>query len=58
MNASELDFPLQWRHYCLPYKMLSNRLRRVHAEFGMRRVLSSRTLVGETKTFAGLKYYH
>ena len=50
VDVSETDDP--GGPYFLPYRELCARLRRVRASFGLRRVLSTRTLEGETKTFA------
>ena len=42
------------RPFCFPYEALFERLRKVRASFGLRRVLSTRTLEGEKHTFAEL----
>ena len=52
LDQSQVPEPL--RRYCLPYEALIERLRRVKSAFGLRRVLSTRTLEGEKHTFAEL----
>lgn len=43
-----------WIPYNLNYELLRNRLLEVKREFGLRKAISSRSLTGETRTFAEL----
>ena len=42
----------EWFSYYLKYNDLKDRLRTVKKEFGLKKAISSRSITGETRTFA------